>query len=116
MDSAGWTKIDYDEAWVPFDARFDFRPSYSDSPKQIRSTYAKVGRAAILEPSDSITYSISGIYGDEQRYQDFTRELTRAVLHGFRLLTKPDAPLIVLDWQHPAYSWNCHAQAESDDV
>jgi hypothetical protein len=115
MGNHGWVEIDYRKAWAPFDARFAFQPWSAGDPTQVRRAYAKAGRAAILEPTDSVTYSISGIYGDEQRYQEWNRELADCVVHCFRSLLAPGAHVVALDWQHPSYSWRCHEQGGDEN-
>ena len=110
MGSDDWIEVDYGAAWSAFDAKFAFEPRYHPVASKLRSEYSAAGRAAIIEPADSVTYSISGIHGDEARYESLTRELSASVLHCFRLLTTCDERVTVLDWQHPAYTWRCHGE------
>lgn len=62
-----WEKLpsgDDDSVWEHFERRFDFRPSTIEWP-------------GFREPSESVTYDISHVYGDPQRYEQLTLDLCR---------------------------------------
>jgi hypothetical protein len=100
-----WKNFDepeYDRAWDGFYRRFRFNPSIrtSDWP-------------GIVEPADSVTFNIGHVYdGDAFFYDHITHDLGVKLINAFRKCVLPGETLYVLDWQHPCYSFDPHAEFE----
>ena len=98
---SAWTELEseeYDRVWDRFYDQFQFRPSVHrwDWP-------------GIVEPEDSVTYSISHVYdGDEEAYVARTNDLGSKLIAAFRRCTPENGFIYVLDWQHPCYSFRPH--------
>jgi hypothetical protein len=96
-----WTELDRaedDDYWASFNARYGFRAG--DSPE---------AWPAINEPVPSVTFDLSVIADGPQRgaaYDAINAEALRAFVWSL-----PDADLVVLDWQHPAYRFRPAIQA-----
>lgn len=88
----------YKRIWDSFYAKFAFHPSMEPS-----------SWPGIKEPSPSVTYSISSLYGgDEDYFNSSINDLHEKALSAFRKCSKMEEPLYVLDWQHPAYLFFPH--------
>lgn len=97
--SGAWLDLaaaDKEATWNRFEERFGFSPHMEEFP-------------AIREPEDSITFDISGVYGDGQRYLELTLDLSRKLLAALRRCVPEGAVVHVLDWQHPCYRLDPHA-------
>ncbi len=96
-----WTELnraEYDDCWAMFDSRSGFRAGVSPD-----------ARPAITEPVPSVTFDLSVIPDGPQRgaaYDAINAEALRAFVWAL-----PGAELVVLDWQHPAYSFRPAHQA-----
>lgn len=96
-----WTELsraEYDDSWATFNTLFRFRAGVSPE-----------AWPAIAEPIPSVTFDLSGIEDGPRRgaaYDAVNAEALRAFVWGL-----PDAELIVLDWQHPAYRFRPASQA-----
>lgn len=96
-----WTELDraeYDDHRLLFNARFGFRAGVSSDVWP-----------AITEPVPSVTFDLSVIADGPQRgaaYDAINAEALRAFVWAL-----PDAELLVLDWQHPAYRFRPAKQA-----
>ena len=101
-----WTELELverDAIWDAFYERFRFRPSMTEFP-------------GLHEPEDSVTFSLSGMCGDEDRYWRVRRACEAAALAAFRKLVAPGGYLHVLDWQHPGYRFRPHSTVEVDHL
>ena len=96
------TEAEENEVWRRFRDQFAFRPSTS------RREWP-----GIREPRPSVTYSISGVYGDEGRYVALEADLNAKVLAAFRRCVPPEGRLYALDWQHQGYWFYPHAPNEA---
>lgn len=105
-----WHEFDDSAAWQAFFDRFAFRPVHEDVPADLRLRYKRDGRAAILEPRDSITYALADDFWSVERFEDLSSELTAIVVECFCSLIEPGQEIIALDWRHPGYLWRCHDQ------
>jgi len=90
---------DYESVWTPFDRRFHFRPSTTEWP-------------GFREPLQSITYDISHVYGDSDRYEQLTLDLCRKLVAALRRCTPAGDFVDVLDWHHPSYRFWPHEAFE----
>lgn len=92
---------DHEEFWTPFDARYEFRPSYQPA------------RPAITEPPGSLTFSLAPICrtGSEPRFAAGVAALNAEVLRAFVEVFPEGERLVALDWQHPSYWFRPHLQA-----
>jgi hypothetical protein len=96
-----WTELDraeYDEYWATLSSRFGFRAGVSPE-----------AWPAIREPLPSVTFDLGVIADGPQRgaaYDAINAEALRAFVWAL-----PDAELVVLDWQHPAYRFRPANQA-----
>lgn len=105
MDYRGdpWRAIDYEDAWAPFNARFDFRPDY----------YERLVPAIRL-PDRSLVIDLEPVYGTEgPRFAAGCDAINAAALRAFVWLAE-DGQLIALDWQHESFTYSPSAQALSD--
>jgi hypothetical protein len=101
-----WAVLDDAEReaiWDRFYARFDFRASMTNFP-------------GFAEPADSTTFSLSAMYGDEDRYWQIRRGCEAAFLAAARSAVPADGHLYALDWQHPAYRFWPHGPVETDHL
>ncbi len=83
--------------WDQFNERFDFRPDY----------YERV-RPAIIEPAPSIVFDL-----DVEWSEEFVAMVSAAFRHAFESLIPAGDHLYFLDWQHPAYRYEPHADNDS---
>jgi hypothetical protein len=85
-----WESLsDYDRVWDSFGSMYSFKPSFD-------------GERAIEEPLGSITFGL--VSQVVNRWPTWTVHAVNAlVVAGMTELLERDEPLIVLDWQHPAY-------------
>lgn len=83
-------------AWDRFESKFAFRPSTTEFP-------------GIREPQDSVTFDISRVYGDPERYQRLTMDLSRKLVAALRRCVPEGGVVHVLDWQHACYRFTPHA-------
>ena len=96
-----WTELtrdDCDGYWATFKELYGFRAGTSAE-----------AWPAIAEPTPSLTFDLSVIPDGARRgaaYDAINAEALRAFVWGL-----PDAELIVLDWQHPAYRFRPANQA-----
>jgi hypothetical protein len=100
-----WTELDepdYRAIWDRFDARFAFRPDVEVFP-------------GFDEPADSVTFSVSGMFGGGDRSSAVQRGCEGAFLHAARRLVAVDGFLYALDWQHPAYRFRPHGSVGRDE-
>jgi len=97
---------DYEQFWMPFDARYQFTPSYQPPLR------------AIKEPLDSVTFSLAPIIGtgSEARFAAGVAALNSEVLRAFVEVFPDDERLVVLDWQHPSYWFRRHRQAIGNEA
>lgn len=87
---------DCDSAWDRFESEFAFCPSTTRFP-------------GIREPEDSVTFDISGVYGDAERYQRLTMDLSRKLVAALRRCVPEGGVVHVLDWQHDCFRFVPHA-------
>ena len=88
----------YDAIWAQFHERFRFRPSiYADQWPGIR------------EPTPSVTYDISGHWGEGYRASNHAA-LHQQALEAFRACVHPGEWIYALDWQHPCYQYYPHRE------
>ena len=69
-----WEALDRaseDATWDRLESSFGFRPSTTAFP-------------VVTEPSESVTYDVSGAYGDEGRYQALTLDLCERLVEAMR--------------------------------
>jgi hypothetical protein len=91
-------RVENDDYWASFKARFGFRAGVSPE-----------AWPAISEPVPSVAFDLSVIADGPQRgaaYDAINAEALRAFVWAL-----PNAELIVLDWQHPAYRFRPAIQA-----
>lgn len=97
-----WRVIDYDDAWAPFNARFDFRPDYYERHVP-----------AIRLPDRSLVIDLQPIYvAEAPRLAAGVDAINAAALRAFVWLAE-DEQLIALDWQHESFTYSPGAQALS---
>jgi hypothetical protein len=98
-----WTELgrdEYDKYWSTFNSRFEFRAGVSPD-----------AWPAIREPVPSLTFDLSVIADGPRRgaaYDAINAEALRAFVWAL-----PDAELVVLDWNHPAYRFRPADQASA---
>lgn len=101
----GWTELpdtEYGMAWDRFHENFRFNPSTES-----------IDWPAIIEPADSVTFSIAHIYdGDTAAYNRRTVDLGRKLISAFRMCTAPTESIYALDWQHACYRFEPHSEFE----
>lgn len=90
------TDEERNNVWDSFYRRFDFKPS------------SRGVDPGIVEPTQSTTYDISQVYGDN--YVRLTKELCHAYADAFRAITPLDSSIFVLDWQHHCYNFFPHRE------
>ena len=81
-----------DATWDRFEAGFAFRPSMTEFP-------------GIREPEESVTFDISGVYGDPERYAQLTLDLSHKLVTALRRCVPENGVVHVLDWQHTCFSF-----------
>ena len=102
-----WERLsrpEHDAVWERFSRRFAFRPSVrpADWP-------------SIAEPSPSLTYDLSGIFGRPlEQLEVLQRDLYRKMVAAFRRAVPPAGKLYALDWQHDCYAFRPHAPRAAD--
>ena len=95
MDTAGeaWQALDSEPVWTRFEERYRFHPEYGTQV-----------RPAITEPPESVTFSLRPIFDPEgAAFAVGEASLDTLVHRSLVELLPPDAPMVVLDWQHPSY-------------
>ena len=93
MTSAAWVElksVEYDKIWSLVYDRLEFRPSMDEQ-----------NFPGFREPSPSITYSISGIWGDD--FAELSSDMHLNAGRMFRQVVAGGDFLYALDWQHPCY-------------
>ena len=105
-DNAAWKQIvDYEQVWTPFDERFHFRPGMDPT------TWP-----AIVEPAGSVTFDLSPIFDrDDGGFSADEAAVNQLGLDAFTEIWPDDTKLVALDWQHPAYWFWPHRQADLDE-
>lgn len=101
-----WVELEEAEhgaIWDRFDRRFGFRPDVQEFP-------------GFDEPLDSITFALSGMFGDEDRYWRIRRDCESAFLEAARGVVAAGEFIYALDWQHPAYRFWPHRPVEVDHL
>jgi shikimate kinase len=88
-----------DATWDRFYAEFDFRPSMTVVP-------------GIREPHHSVTFDISGVYGEEDRYRQLTLDLSEKLVAALRRCVPEGEVVHALDWQHSSYRFEPHRPFE----
>lgn len=104
---AAWNELtngEEDKVWKRFEKQFCFRPSVH--PKHW---------PGIVEPEDSVTYSIGHVYGDEDQYTLLTNDLSVKLIKAFRECVPGGKSIWVLDWQHPCYRFYPHDDFQFHD-
>ena len=92
----------YRLVWDRFYAEFDFRPSVHsrDFP-------------GIKEPRPSVTYALPRVDGQPRMpTAEESDDLDAAMLAAFRACTPLGMRIYALDWQHPSYFFDPHADFE----
>jgi Protein of unknown function (DUF2716) len=100
-----WFELDEaerDTIWDRFEHRFAFRPHIRLFP-------------GFDEPADSTTFSISGVFGDESRYEQTRRACESAFVEAVSGVVASGDFIYALDWQHPAYRFWPHRPIERDE-
>jgi hypothetical protein len=94
-DEDVWRPIDYDEAWAPFDARFEFKPDYYE-----RNVPAiRMGASCLVVDLDPV------FLHEGPRFAAGLRAINAAALRAFVWLAE-EVELVALDWQHPSYRYS----------
>lgn len=97
---------DYDRYWSEFGERFTFRPSVSPEV-----------RPGIREPRDSVTLSLTPIFGGPRStFAAGEAAVGAEALRAFVAVFKAAERLVVLDWQHQGYWFRPHVHAVSENV
>jgi Protein of unknown function (DUF2716) len=96
-----------DEIWKRIYSRLQFRTGVNpeDWP-------------GILEPGESVTYSISRPFqglGSRQQFVEAGMVLNLATLAAFRRCLPRSGYLHAMDWQHPCYEFHPHEKFEAAD-
>ena len=99
-----WQMLNEDErerVWTEFDTRFGFRASMDpeDWP-------------GIREPTASRTYAIGHVFGEAQRYDRLTIDLSNKLRRALQACVSPTTAVLVLEWQGPAYRFWPHEPFE----
>lgn len=90
-----WHRLEYDEAWAPFDARFDFRPDF----------YERVTPSITLPPG-SLVVDLAPIFDAQgPRFAAAEAAINAAALRSFVWLAASEE-LVALDWQHTPYRYS----------
>ncbi len=98
-----WHEIDYEAAWRPFDAKFDFRPNIHGS-----------SGPAMRIPDDAVIIDLRPIFaGPGAQFAAGEAAVHAAAARSFVWLCG-DEELTALDWQHPAYKYSPAKQVLSN--
>jgi hypothetical protein len=98
-----WRPVDYDEAWAPFNARFEFRPDYYEHRQP-----------AIRMPDRCLVVDLEPVFGHEgPRFAAGFDAINAAALRAFVWLAE-DEELLALDWQHQTYRYSPARHAVAD--
>lgn len=90
-----WHRLEYRQAWAPFDAQFDFRPDF----------YERI-EPAFAAPEGSLVIDLSPVFGAQgPRFAAGEAAVNAAALRAFVWLAG-DQELVALDWQHTPYSYS----------
>lgn len=95
---------DYRVAWSTFETKYEFRTWRHGAP-------------GIREPADSVTFDLCPVFDHEGPTFAAAEEAINAETLRAFVSALPDEPLIVLDWQHPAYRFRprtVRAQSQPD--
>lgn len=91
----GWHPLDYDQAWTPFDQRFDFKPDF----------YERI-KPAINLPERSLVIDLAPVYSyDGPPFVAAEAAVNAAALRCFVWLAG-DQEMTALDWQHTPYRYS----------
>lgn len=96
VEGAGvWHEMPYDEAWVPFEARFKFKPNFYERT------------APVIELADDcLVIDLEPIFRHEgARFAAGEAAINAAALRSFVWLLGDDS-LTALDWQHTPYRYS----------
>jgi hypothetical protein len=94
--------LDHDEAWAPFDERFQFRPDYSERTEP----------AITLSP-DGLVIDLAPAFSHEgPRFAAAESAINASALRAFVWVAGED-DLTALDWQHTPYRYSPAAHALS---
>src|SRR5262245_27017664 len=88
-----WEKLlrwEEDAIWRRFETQFELTPSVTDWP-------------GIREPEASITYHIGHVFGDAERYDRLTLDLSQKLVHALRRCVPTTGEVNALDWQSQCY-------------
>lgn len=88
-----------DATWDRLESSFGFRPSTTAFP-------------VVTEPTESVTYDVSGAYGDKIPYWALTLDLCERLVEAMRRCVGVDGAIHVFDWQHPSYRFWPHRRFE----
>jgi hypothetical protein len=90
-----WHPLDYDQAWAPFDQRFDFKPAF----------YERI-KPAINLPERSLVIDLAPVYAhDGPPFMAAEAAVNAAALRCFVWLAD-DQEMTALDWQHTPYRYS----------
>jgi hypothetical protein len=90
-----WHPLDYEEAWAPFDNRFDFRANFHERVEP-----------AIRLPERSLVLDLSPVFAHEgPRFAAGEAAVNASALRAFVWLAGGQE-LTALDWQHTPYRYS----------
>lgn len=98
-----WQPLDYNDAWAPFDKKFDFRPDFYERTEP-----------AITLPLDSLVIDLAPVFVNEgPRFAAGQAAINASALRAFVWLAGNEE-LTALDWQHTPYRYSPARHAVSD--
>jgi hypothetical protein len=98
-----WQPLDYDQAWAPFNERFDFKPDFHE-----------LTEPAIKLPERSLVIDLAAVFPQAgPRFAAGEAAINAAALRCFVWLAG-DQEMTALDWQHTPYRYSPAKHAVSE--